>query len=122
MPKAEDRILALAREGVAPKEIARRIGRQPSTVHSYLSLARSRGEAIPRFKRGSNWSGEKMLVCVDPPLHAPLALAAARRGITPREMAQSLLTACIEGDLIDAVMDDGPHDDPEPAPPQGEAS
>ena len=34
--------------------------------------------------------------------------AAARRGIKPSDLARRVLTAVMEGDLLDAVLDDGP--------------
>ena len=34
--------------------------------------------------------------------------AAAKRGIEPSELALRIMTAVLEGDLLDAVLDDGP--------------
>lgn len=104
---AKERIESLAMSGMRPCLIAEVVGRRPATVYHYLGLARKRGAAIPRFKTGSGWNGNRFLVAVDPAMKGALAEAAAARGIDPRELAVLLLTAVVDGNLIDAVLDDG---------------
>lgn len=106
--RAETRIVDLAQEGFRPSMIAELVGCPKSTVYHYLWLARKRGMPIPKFKTGSGWTGGRFLVPLDPALKPALAAAAALRGIDPREMARRLLCACIDGGLIDAVLDDNP--------------
>jgi hypothetical protein len=107
----EQRVVSLALTGVRPLLIAEEVGCRPQTVYHYLGLARKRGIAIPKFKTGSGWNGNRFLVAVDPAIKGALDGPAAARGIDPRELAVLILTTVVDGNLIDAVLDDGVGDD-----------
>jgi len=117
MASSEARIVALARGGMKPALIAAETGLRPATVYHYLNKARKRGEPIPHFQPGSGWRGQRFLIPLDLELQAALSRAAARRDIDARELARRLLIACVEGALIDAVLDD--RDEVSDIPEQG---
>jgi hypothetical protein len=92
-------IIALAKTGLAPRDIALKVGVEPTTVHSALRYARLKGHNIPLFSTNSapippedQGASQKMLV-VPIRLHTLLTREAERRGKTPAELAQGFLEA-----------------------------
>ena len=100
-------IVALAQQGIAPREIALQLGCQPSTVHHYLWLARREDGFNGRFKTGSPREVGSSSTVIPRRLADVLRPAAAARGLTVNALAQSILARVAEDGLIDAVLDDG---------------
>lgn len=104
-----DEIIALARQGNPPREIAARMGLDANTVSCLLSYERRKGAPIPYFPTGPGRIGRTRFVICDPPagLREALAPHAAARGMSISELAGALLLAITRDDLVDAVLDDG---------------
>jgi len=98
-------VVRLARLGMPPREIAARNGWSTNTVGCHLKQARQAGIDIPRFAPGSG-GARRVTVSMPAALRVRLQEPAARRGILTDELAERLLAACLDGDLIDAVLDD----------------
>lgn len=110
--------IRLAKEGIAPCDIAHRLGIAKTSVHSALRYARTKGEDIPLFstrppaagasdKNGATTKPEADTapssggplphIVVPNRLYALLAREAERRGKTPVETAQRLLEDALLG-------------------------
>ena len=83
-------VLALRARGIAPTEIAARLGITPNCARSHIHMA-GKAAAAPL------------------PLDLVEALAphAARRGLTVPALAVDLLSEIAEAGLVDAILDDG---------------
>lgn len=100
----EQKVIALAQQGMRRGEIAKKAGCNLNSVYCYVYEARKRGVVIPQFRKGSpNWAS----LMVPRAATIKLRKAAKARGMTPTELAESLLTAMHDGNLIAAVLDDG---------------
>jgi transcriptional regulator with XRE-family HTH domain len=91
--------MALTAQGLSQAEIAARIGIKPGSVAVYCHyLRRGRGyRGYPKFAR----------IRIERDVLAPLASHAAKRGLTVDILARRILQAVVDGNLVDAVLDDG---------------
>ncbi|WP_172298310.1 hypothetical protein [Pseudoruegeria sp. HB172150] len=96
----------LAKLGHPPAKIEAITGTSRTTIYSYLSYARARGEAIPLFSTTGNHSGRPRVVLTDAQCEQ-LGPHADRRSMGIRELASLLLLTAVECDLVDAILDDG---------------
>jgi DNA-binding CsgD family transcriptional regulator len=111
--KREAESLRLACEGVPPREIAVRLGCQPSTVYHYLWKARREGNFEGRFKTGTEGNRGTWSAQIPRELAETLRPMAEVRGMTLGDLARSVLSRVAEDNLVDAVLDD--HDEEEAA-------
>lgn len=98
-PCRSEAVMALIEQGLSQAEIATRIGIKPSTVAVHCHyLRRGRGDrGYPKFAR----------IRIERDALAPLASHAAARGVTVDILARRILQAVVDGNLVDAVLDDG---------------
>lgn len=106
MSELSDQIIALAKKRVRPIEIAKQLGCRHTTVGTYLCTARRAGVKIPSFQRGPIASLDQAHVPLSGAVVRALISEADQRGITMIRLAERLIQACVEGDLINAVLDD----------------
>lgn len=107
MMRAETRMMiAYAKEGMAPRDIAHKVDVDQSAVYSALRYARSKGEDIPYFstRPAEKSAGAKAAptvaeIVVPLRLHSLLAREAAKRGTTERELAQRILETALLGSV-----------------------
>lgn len=93
-------IVAHAKAGMAPRDIAKKVNVDQTAVYSALKYARSKGHKIPLFctKPAGEADVNPMAQIVVPNrLHALLLSEADRRGKTPTELAQRILEAGLLG-------------------------
>ncbi len=103
-------VIDLALQNTPPRDIAVMLNRTRATVYHYLFLARRAGVNIPEFRGGARiTTAGYMHISND--TAALLRPHAARRGIPPRDLARRILETVAGNDLVDAVLDDGGHDD-----------
>lgn len=100
-----DKVVALAQKGTPVVNIAAITGLQRGSVHRYISTARRQGHDIPPVPR-SLVQQRSTQVRVSRLVLGGLAEAAARRGLTERELATKLLDVVVMDGLIDAILDD----------------
>jgi hypothetical protein len=101
-PTRTDAILALRGQGLATRDIARRIGIEPKTVTALeASAARRGGNHRPRGRQEY-----RNVVPVDPETLAALRPHAVRRHISVDLLIQQLLMILVDDDLVDALLDD----------------
>ena len=98
-------VIEMAQSGVPPGEIAMKLNRMPNTVYSILCLARRDGVAIPKCRTGPSFRSADF-IAVDRKITRKLAPHALSREIDTKALAAKILKVVIEGDLIDAVLDD----------------
>ena len=98
-PSRREAVMALIAQGLDRFEIAARIGIKPSTVAVHCHyLRRGRGDrGHPKFAH----------VRIERDALAALASHAAERGVTVDILARRILQAVIDGNLVNAVLDDG---------------
>lgn len=101
-----DRIVALARTGLPPRDIARELGKPATYVRDCLSAARRLGQDVPRFKASGLPLGQFAKVTVRMDVIEKLAADADYRGLTAHELAALILTTVAAEGLVDAVLDD----------------
>ena len=102
-------ILALAAEGVPPREIVKRLGIPSGTVHGHLWRARRDGTLKITFRRGPSVAGREQgsTIVVMPRAVADLIRPVAEaRGLTVAELANAVLARVAVDRLFDAVLDD----------------
>lgn len=110
MTPSKSEILAKAKAGVPPREIAPAGNRD--LVYSVLREARRRGEDIPRFTGGGKGrpAGWKLLR-LEPEVIVRLTPGAEARGISVKQMIADLLDVIASENLADAILDDGGNGD-----------
>jgi len=92
-PSKSAAILAMKQRGLTEGQIAKRLGIKPNTVSSMAVRAKRR---------------QKRPVALAENVMLDLERAALRRGLTPHQLADRLLTEIVVANLIDAVLDDTP--------------
>ena len=98
-PSRREAVMALTAQGLSQADIAARIGIRPSpvAVHCHY-LRRGRGDrGHPKFAH----------LRIERDALAALASHAAARGVTVDVLARRILQAVVDGNLADAVLDDG---------------
>lgn len=102
-----DRIIALARQGTPPREIAPTLGLPIYRVYKTIADARRRGIELPRFGGGRpKGEGEEIRFLLPRDVASRLGLEATRRGISRRLLILSILFAVADDDLFNAVLED----------------
>jgi DNA-binding CsgD family transcriptional regulator len=96
-----DAVIALRGQGLRTTEIATRIGIEPKTV---TALEASAARSKSRAKRPAEEQGRTVVFPID--VLNGLRRPAERRGIHPNHLARLLIEAVVDGDLVDAVLDD----------------
>lgn len=98
-------IIAFAKEGLRPAEIARRMGAAGpnNAIRTVLSRARLTDPTIPAF--GAGREPGRVLLYGD--LLTSLHREARRRHMQTRDLVNRLLATAVEDKLIDAILDDG---------------
>lgn len=98
----------MARMTLDAAVIAEVIGTTPGVVRSCMSELRRAGEDIPRAtaRLYPRAAAMEVRAAVPPDLFRRLCNAAKRRRERPQETAKRILTAVIQHDMIDAVLDD----------------
>lgn len=104
--QTRDRVVKLAKDGVPPKQIAEVLHLRAASVHYHLREARSTGEEIPHFKRGTG-TGKVFRIELPLELRDRLADHARRRKASPERLAARLVRTVLADGLVDAVLDDG---------------
>lgn len=106
----KNEIIALACQGLPPREIAARAGVTSNHCSTVLSHARATGAEIPRFGPGRiakpNGRAKRALV-IAADLARDLEPFADRRGVSVQEIVRRLVTAVVEDGIVDAILDDG---------------
>ncbi len=98
-PSRGEAVMALTAQGMDRFEIAARIGIKPGTVAVHWHYG----------KRGRSARGNPKFAHVRITRKALTTLAshAAKRGVAVDSLARLILQAVVEGNLMDAVLDDG---------------
>lgn len=96
-----DAVLALRGQGCDTAEIARRIGIETKTVTA-LECSAQRSQA--RARRPPEEHGRAVLLPADVLAH--LRRPAEQRGLHPNHLARLIVEAVVDGELVDAVLDD----------------
>ena len=104
----QKRILKAAQTGTPPVLIAQRFQCSPRTISTELSRIRSAGVEVERFNR----QGHAPAATLRLPRRALAALRreAKRRGISPRELAQRIISHAIKRGLVSSLIDGGGND------------
>lgn len=97
-PSRTAAVLALRAERQTTDAIARQLGIEPKTV---VALERSAERCRALVAEGNR------TILFPAELLAALALHAAKRGMRANALARRLVEMAIEGDLVDAILDDG---------------
>lgn len=108
-------IIAMAKQGVRPRDLALHFRITAEHVQNLLGRARKRGEDIPRYSSsgeivsGYAVVGEAKVTSVLLPINAMTALApyAHRRDMSVPELAAKIIQIVADEDLVLAVLDDG---------------
>ena len=96
-------MIARAKAGAWPCDIAVAMGMEVATVSAALSRARSNGEDIPKFpKISAGATGASLKV----PIEIIRQVVPARPNMDWRSTVIEILETVVEDDLIDAVLDD----------------
>ncbi|MEQ8340098.1 MAG: hypothetical protein RID15_13975 [Marinovum algicola] len=98
-----DDVVALAKEGNPPAEIAVQTRLAVNTVYHYLGIARRAGEDVPKFKTGPRLG---RVVCIDAATARALRPYANRRFCSTDELARQIVQRAARSGLIDDILDD----------------
>jgi len=103
MKHDHDAVLDMWADGVPSQIIGRKTGIMPEYVRTIVIRARKAGDgrAIDRPRGGLN------KFSISTKAHKKFADEADRRGIGELELASLILESVCDGDLFDAVLDDG---------------
>ncbi|MCW9041716.1 MAG: hypothetical protein OQK05_00110 [Pseudopelagicola sp.] len=106
MVNLNPKIVAMAKDGTRPKQIAHILGHTQDHVYYEISKARRAGEHIPPFRSFAPDKGSSACTVALPSrLYNLLSDHAERRGRTPAEVVASVLEAALlleEGSEADA--------------------
>lgn len=102
-----DQVVALAKEGHAPREIRPLLNWRIGTfdIYTVLQRARKKDKTIPGFK-GANF-GRRINLEMAPEIINPLYLEALKRDLSTAQLIGDLLLAIVEDKLVAAILDDG---------------
>lgn len=100
-PNRTEAVLALRGQGLGTAQIAARIGIETKTVGALeASAARSKARA----RRPAEEQGRTVLFPID--VLNGLRRPAEKRRIHPNHLARLIIEAVVDGNLVDAVLDD----------------
>jgi transposase len=106
-PTTEQRIIAYAKAGKSPAEIANLTGRTISTVYHYTCKARRAGFHIPKAHGGARAVDGETVIALKAATAKALHPEAADRGMSLNQFCNALLAAISEDDLEEAILGDG---------------
>lgn len=107
-------VIALAKQGIPPREIALETGLSPNTVNYDLSQARKDGVELPTFKRGvprRTRNKARLAPHVGIEVGKALAREALGRQLTVNVLVERLLEAIVCHNLVDAVLGEDDRDE-----------
>lgn len=99
-------VVALAAEGVPPREIVKRLGIPQNTVHWHLWKARRDGTLKINFKRGVAREQGSTIAVIPRAVADLIRPAAEARGLTVSALAGAIVFYAAEYGLVNAVLDD----------------
>jgi hypothetical protein len=102
----EQRIVALAQQGMRPEEIAKQTGRTLSTVYHYTCKARREGQSVPKARIGRRGVGGDTIVALNAATALSLRPLADERGQSLTQFCNAVLTAVAGDDLALAILDE----------------
>lgn len=104
-----EHVIELARGGMPPHLIERKLWGQcdRQDIYYWISKARRRDPAIPRFTKGVCHGAVSRTVNLPQEIVERLAGEAKKRGLTVRALVSALLAAAIRDNLVQAILDDG---------------
>lgn len=97
-------ILDLARANVPPRDIAEQLEISIERVYNVCHWHRSEGHDVPVYQGRENQRIGRVLI--KPEVLEALRRHAVPRGLTVRQLAAEVVMAVVEGDLVNAVLDD----------------
>ncbi len=100
-------VVALAADGMPPREISSRLGMPNNTVHWHLWRARRDGTLKIDFKRGGRREPGSTIAVIPRAVADLIRPAAEARGLTVCALATAVLARVAVDRLVDAVLDDG---------------
>lgn len=103
------RIMKAARAGLPPVVIAQRFRTTAATISSTLTALRRMGYDIPRYQGDAR--APVATVCLARDVASQFRRDAKRRGVAPRDLAASILTAVIQRKLVARLLDGGGRDE-----------
>jgi hypothetical protein len=105
----QERIVSLARDGKPPREIYRVLNGciDVADITRVICQARNDGADIPYFHAPNAWSGERATVVFAVETLERLVPHAHRRKISVADLVRRVIDATLDGNLVDAVLDDG---------------
>ena len=102
-----DQIKALAKGGTPPRHIRPQVpGVTMYDIYATIQAERARGIIIPPFQRGDG-ARTKQTVEIGRGTLERLTPYADARKIAPATLLRALLRAILDGNLVEAVLDDG---------------
>lgn len=107
-PQQRDRIIALARAGMARRDIADEVGVGRLSVYSAIAYARKCGTDIPVAHTEKQVRDLRPRVLVSAEVLELLRPHAMRREMPVLDLAAEILSAVACSNLVDAVLDDIP--------------
>lgn len=105
-----ENVVALAKQGIPPRDIARILERPYASVKTYVADARRAGTYIPDFRTLTNTrkaDRDREFVGVSRAIWDALAPHAEVRSIRPSQLITMILDAVAHDQLVNAILDDG---------------
>lgn len=100
-------VLALRAQGLATRDIARKIGIEPKSVSALeASAQRSKGRASERRWSDSPSTLKQHTVTIDNDTLIALRPHAARRSMSVNQLVRAMIDIVADDGLIDALLDD----------------
>jgi len=103
LSERDQRVVAYACEGYAPRVVGTLTNLAPDTVSDILRRAREKGYDVPRFGAGRP-EGAAARIVIDRSLLRGLERHARRRGQTVRALLTELLEVCLFDGRIDELL------------------